>query len=1121
MSITDPTGITGLRLWVSAEAIAGSPSDGSQISQWDDLSGNANHLTGVAGSGGAKPLYRTTAGGAGGPAVEFQSGSADAVGGYFTIPSGAVSGLTAATAWAIVKSAQGRTTLWKLGDSGNSHYPFDNIIYENSFNNAGAGTLTGAFSTLDDWHRYSVTASATQMTGYLDGTQIDSPFSRTFAVPTSPKLGGGPAYNFAGHVTAFCIFDHDLTSGERSDLETWGAANPSGGTAGAGPTTINGGFASEADSALTGSITRGVLLSGGLATEADSALAGSITAHTLISGGIATETDTALSGSLITGFAINGGIAVETDSALAGSIVVGTVISGGIATETDTALAGTMEAPTVIAGGIATEADTALPGTVTLGYSTTDTTNRVGGRVRSGYGVATWEPPVEDPADSFIGPAVHDFDKAHAFVAPTVTNGRVIPHTPTYGVAARHRDRIIVGGKDITFFRGVPTPTPSFRLIEPLLYGAASLVLPQVNLLFEQRGVGDLSWLDLEKTVRVQRVDTATNEVVGEDYVGFIQAIHISGDSVTCDVAGMVSGQAALMDRQPVLFRQTKDVGNWVYSAVTQASRAQFTPRLGPVTGIRLASRGGSSMLDYISELLALSAHQSGAQWTVGRRDNGTWGMWVKDRTTIDATLYFDDARIVADIDNDISENPNRIFVTGVTPEGRRVKFGAYPGLKQGPAPEYPMDDNSSFGVGTTNGDTDTGDGITVMLAHLVTMGYLTPANNDGAYDTQVERALKELQAEAGLTRTGIVNVATWRALFDLSATGYSLANSRILPAAQDPAVRRYNLTSTGAIAEVNPLWNPHKKIVDHSINVGSGFTVQQMRVWARDLLREGNTPNWVGTATCHFALVRGEHTPGTTIPTADVMSARELRPGMNVWEPNFDGGTLFHVSGVEVPAGGRSPVITIDTRFRDTIAAWECITRNRESRNNTGRTWLSTSYRGSSMNKDHFIEFDEVGGIIDESVALTAGWNHFPVLAGQAGTVEKIRIETYPPTEFVVSVSAREISDNRMTHLVPNPLTEAGSERWETPWVRNQLEDRVWLESWGGYHQPCGYGSRRKYNDNDELTGAPLTGVFEDAAGIGYHTFAEPVLYVAIWAESACRVRAGRIMWPQLEAGS
>lgn len=748
----------------------------------------------------------------------------------------------------------------------------------------------------------------------------------------------------------------------------------------------------------------------------------------------------------------------------------------------------------------------------------TDASNRVGGRDRQGYGVATWEPAVvEPPAFPLI---VHNKEKARAFTEPTIlSHGR-----PSYSaaeiVADKHRTRILVGGKDVTFFRDVPTPRPSYRLIEPLDYGAGTLELPQVSPAFETLGVGSLKWLRKGKRVIVQRVNVATNAVVATDYRGFISDFSVRGNTLVCELGGEVSGRAALMDKQPPLFRTVMDVGRWVFSAVSRSAPVKFTPRLGPVTGIRLASRGGTSMLDYINELVALAGRQSGAAYTVGRRTNGTWGMWAKDVTTVDATIYLDGARMVADLHNSLAEEPNRIYVTGINPDGQRIRNGRYPGLRQGDPAPYPMFDNSSFGAGTTNGDTDTGDGISVMLAHMVTMGYLSPLDNEGVYDSAVVAAVKRLQDDADLSVTGVMNVATWNALYDLDATGFSLTNSRIEPMAARSTVRKWRLTATGAIAARNPNYDPHKPKVDHSINVGSGFTRRQMRDWAREELREANTPNWVGTITCHLAAIEGEHNPGDPLTSDMLKSVSAIKPGMNVWVPNFDGGTLFHVSGKEVPGDGPQ-VLTVDTRARDTMAAWECITRNRESRVNPARAWLNSN-RSSQIAKDAFIEWDEIGGVLDDSVHLQGGtWNVFPVLAGQAGTVQRIRIRTVDATRYAVAVFARKISPARLNHLIPNPLTEAGTEKWDKPAVRNALEDRGWVYQAGRFKQRCGYWPGVETDDDGVATTDPITGEWQFDAGFGYATFAEPVLYVAIWPLADTKIPAGRIMWNQLEAGA
>jgi hypothetical protein len=751
----------------------------------------------------------------------------------------------------------------------------------------------------------------------------------------------------------------------------------------------------------------------------------------------------------------------------------------------------------------------------------TDRRNRVGGRQRRGTGVATWEPAVVAPPAS-VAP-VHNYDKARAFTVPTIgSQGRPI-YTATEIEAKRHRIRIIVGGKDVSFFRDVATPPPSYRLVEPLDYGAGTLELPQISPAFETLGVGALKWLKKGKRVIVQRVNVDTGAVVATDYRGFISDFNVSGNSLTCELGGIVSGQAALMDRQPPIFRTVKDIGRWMYGAIERSSRVQFAPRFGPTTGIRIASRGGSSYLDYINELTALSVHTNGAQWTVGRRANGTWGIWLKDTTTIDATIYLDDSRMVADLHQSIAEEPNRIYVTGINPDGQRVKFGGYPGLRQGPPAPYPFDNTATtFGQGTTNEDCDHPEDrpINAMTSHLTIMRYLTPEANEYVYNAAATRAIKRLQDDAGLAETGVMNLATWKALWDISATGYSLWSSTILPAAQRTSVKPWHLSGSGAKMTRNTNYQTHKVVVDRSINVGAGFTRQQMREWARDELREATTPNWVGTVTCHLSAIEGEHNPGDPLTDDMLMPISAIKPGMNVWLPTFDGGTLVHVSGKEVPGSGPQ-VLTVDTRRRDTMAAWEAIARNRESRNRPARAWYN-DHRQSGVTKDAFVEWDEIGGTIDDSVHLEGDtWNVFPVLAGQGGTVQRIRIALDSDVRFSVSVTARSIRAARMNHLVPAPLTEAGSARWDKQWVRNALDDRGWVYQAGRFEQRCGYWPGVETGDDGEPSGDPINGQWEDDTGFGYHTFAEPVLYVAIWPEADCRLRAGRIMWNQLEAGA
>lgn len=220
--------LSGNRFWVSAASVT-PQADNTELLQWDDQSGNNRHLVANNGSGGAgtKPKYRTTASANGGPAVQFSSGNANAVGGDFTIPASVFTGLTSASAWAITKSSFGQTTLWDLGPAGagSGHYPYDDVIYENAFVTA-RGTYVGTFlGGLNQWNNFIVTKAAAggDQVAYKNNVPLNN-VAKTFGLPaTTGKLGGGPAYNYGGYVAAAGVIDHEMTGPERAALLAWGA----------------------------------------------------------------------------------------------------------------------------------------------------------------------------------------------------------------------------------------------------------------------------------------------------------------------------------------------------------------------------------------------------------------------------------------------------------------------------------------------------------------------------------------------------------------------------------------------------------------------------------------------------------------------------------------------------------------------------------------------------------------------------------------------------------------------------------------------------------------------------------------------------------------------------------
>lgn len=868
----------------------------------------------------------------------------------------------------------------------------------------------------------------------------------------------------------------------------------------------------------TAGITPPGVVNGGLATETDEALAGTVTVDTVITGGLATETDTALAGTVSEGVVISGSQAQETDAALPGSVTVDTTVAGGLATETDTALGGTVVGPTVVSGGQAQETDTALAGTVVQSPHTN--LNISDADDLDGIVTWAWEPPIEPPpvtappADKIHARAYTGFEHAALGAPPAMTDLQMAERD-------RARTRILVAGRDVTFWRGMATPEPIYSLVSPLLYGSGSITFPQVHASFEQIGTGALHWLKPFASVVIQRLNDA-GEVAGVSYRGFLLKATIDGKALTFGLAGEATGRANLVDRQPRIIRRRNDLGYWWY-ALMRELRLPVAPKVD--TGIVLQNAGGMSTTEYVAHLSAKGVGRSGNQWTTMPNAAGEYVTARKNRTTKHATVYFDDANTVPLLERDPSEEPNRIFVTAVSPSGRRIRFAVYPVLQEVRAITYPMDDGSSFGEGTTNEDTDTGDGVTVMIARLAQVGYLSQELRPGGFDGDVTNALKELQDDAGLAQTGNMNLNTWAALYDIDIHGYDTGGAKILPAVQSPKVRQFDRTAAGLIRGINPDWDPTVLPVDRTIDMGVGHTENEAREFARQVLVDATQPNWVGTVTFNTgALIEGEHTPGDPLTAADIWDARELQPGMNIWAPLFGGteatpGTLLHVSAVDVGRDGAGrPLITatVDTRARDTMEVWQVIQRNRESRRDPGRMWIR-SHRSSSIHNDALNEWDSMGGQIQDTPLKGGQWNQVGFVGGQAGTVARLRLRVDEPCEYVACLTGRQIPTTRLDLRIGNPLTAAGTERWTDQDIQDDLDEN-WFMLYvaGDDSQPLGYWPKRK-----GAAGASLTGLWKDDAGVSYFTFDDCSLYLSIFPAQDCTLQGGRIAWNQLETGT
>lgn len=703
---------------------------------------------------------------------------------------------------------------------------------------------------------------------------------------------------------------------------------------------------------------------------------------------------------------------------------------------------------------------------------------------------AVWTAPPGSPSAVTVGDEV-----AQAF-GPVAMDGTEPIYAVQYARSERLRDRILVGGVDVTLFRGVRTPCPDYELVDPATYGPGVLRLPQVAASFETPGSGDLSWLRKGAPVIVDRLDS-TGAVVRTDYRGWVSSWDPSGRDLTVQLGGLLTGPASMRWRPLPLFRRRTDLGYWLWAACTRLGQP-FTPRTGPETGVKLFGAGGSYYLAYMSDLVAKGAKQNGNQWTLAYDETvHAWRAVVKDTSTVHFTAYVDDERVKASLRSDMSEEPNRVFASCILPSGQSVRFGVYPGLTQGAPPTFPGN--------LTEGSS--GAAVDALIWRLVVVGELTRDESPGGFDADVTSAVRVIQRRAGLPVTGVVNAATWDALYDNTATGFTIREAQVLPAAELDAVREWNRTGSGQLSARNTAWDPTVMVVDRAVEMGVGpDSRREARSWAEDQIASGD--EWVGTIETDLAFVAGSHTPGSPIVT--VMSARDVRPGMNARLPLFAGGITVHVSGVSVSESGRHVTLLVDTRARPALEVWEVRQRNQEAALAPGRAWYQQQ-RQSTQPKDAIVPFSEIGGRIGAAVELPAqAWTVVPVVAGQEGLINRIRIRTEAdPAEFAVAVFGRKVTPEWLAAVVPDPLQDKAG--WSTESNRAPFEERVLLYAAGTPEEPCGYGRGLKSD------GAQLTGRFDDDAGFPYFCYDQASLWLAVFADRDSSLRPGRVIWPQL----
>lgn len=583
--------------------------------------------------------------------------------------------------------------------------------------------------------------------------------------------------------------------------------------------------------------------------------------------------------------------------------------------------------------------------------------------------------------------------------------------------------RLFVGGKDVSYFRGIPAQIGSYQLTEPYSYGPADFALPQLTPFeVDQWGTGELKWMGNGKPVKLVQVD-ASGAKVRTVWRGFVSLAEVTNANVLLHCDGEASGQLALRIKTPDLFALKRHVGRKIFDAFKDC-RIPLTPYLGKDIGVQTDGRGMTgTYLDYVDSLLAATIDTDGSQYTVTSVGGGAYHLGLKDTSTVDFSAFVGADGVDIDLSDDLSERPNTIYGQGVAPDGLIWVNGRYPNVIQGKPPAYPMDDDSSFGEGTTDADTDSGSGITAMIYKLVGTGYLARRKQPGGYDSDVTDAISDLQDDANLPQTGDMDPDTWAALYDIGVTGYSLLDAYVAPLAQSTKVRKWNHTANGSLSERNPNYDPD--VIQRDLYVDHGPNVEKSRAirYSKGVLaRAQQSPNWAGTITLTSDVFAGNYAHSDGDPTQ--MSRLDIDAGTNMILKHFDGNTQFHVSVVNVDSD-MSVQLGVDTQARDAATLGQVIARNIESRSHPARQWLRQHRTDANVGQ---LQFSEVGGIVFNTVDCPANrWTTFEVFCGQAGSVSRVRVQTSDSeAAFALAITAEETTEPYWNGTVDNPLAGA-----------------------------------------------------------------------------------------------
>lgn len=645
----------------------------------------------------------------------------------------------------------------------------------------------------------------------------------------------------------------------------------------------------------------------------------------------------------------------------------------------------------------------------------------------------------------------------------------------------------------------------SYSYQEPYGEGSAQITFPQITE-FDNLGSGDVSWLKVGADVTINRV--AADGTVTPKWCGFIMNLEVAfgqdGGGVTAQCSGAFAGEIALRMMRPEFFNSERDIAQQLKRILSNTPLTNQTPNpwlyrftFNDPSPIYITSRKGGSrnqtILDYCDELLAIAQDPTdNVQWTIGRKFAG--GVYQERQYELRKksngttwTVQAGGRGVSLNLSNDLSDHVNAVYGEGVSPRGERWRNAKYPDLKDQPEPE-----NLPLMFGDENDD------VYAWQMEMLSDGY--QVGRDGIFGNDDYYACTELQAKYGLTQTGEVDQATWDKTFQNSSATV-LKSAYFAPIAHRKEVEPNDYSVNGAIIGSNADFDKSIMRVERITSYGENTYKADAKKSARrePIFREVNYEDgwWHGDVTLMMDPQEG--------------SRLDIKEGDTILlKDGVTGARLLHVVGLEVsPESDGLPVrLTVDVAKRDAMTVAMARSRNREARMDPAKNFINQRRKSSVLGDVSGWDAESGAGQIHKR-SLKSGWNVFPVMLGQQGSIEYLDVQTYSPAqEFVFALFGDRVTVAQLDAWIGDPLAKNSETNPQDPFKSNKtvygikvqdfLDKNYFVEAWGTPDEPAGYWPASK-GDN-----ATVTGKLRDEVGWSFAVSKPPWGYVAVWVKDA-----------------